>query len=229
MNSLISILQTVLMAPAQSGQQTNSIVPFDTLWQHVSTLDLVEALTFIAFGTVWLFYGWRIFKILVTICFGLLGLVLGIWANQQLIAGDSFWLGVICATFFAILSIPFMRWGVSVLGAFSGAVLTAGAWMALGLPQEYVWAGGLTGLIAGGMISFIIFKIAVILFTSLGGSVLLALGALAIICHNLVTQQELKDFVLQNQWFLPALVLGPMVGGILLQNKLIKGAPDWNA
>ena len=229
MNSVISILQTVLMAPAQPDQQTNSIIPFDTLWQHVNTLDVVEALTFIAFGTVWLFYGWRIFKILVTICFGLLGLILGIWANQQLIAGDSFWLGMICATFFAILSIPFMRWGVSVLGAFSGAVLTAGAWMALGLPQEYVWAGGLTGLIAGGMISFIIFKIAVILFTSLGGSVLLAVGALAILCHHLMTQQELKDFVLANQWFLPAIVLGPMLGGILLQNKLIKSAPDWNA
>jgi len=229
MNSLTSILQAVLIASAQSDQQTNSIIPFDTLWQHVNTLDVVEALTFIAFGTVWLFYGWRIFKILVTICFGLLGLILGIWANQQLIAGDSFWLGMICATFFAILSIPFMRWGVSVLGAFSGAVLTAGAWMALGLPQEYVWAGGLTGLIAGGMISFIIFKIAVILFTSLGGSVLLAVGALAILCHHLMTQQELKDFVLANQWFLPAIVLGPMLGGILLQNKLIKSAPDWNA
>ncbi|MBN1505507.1 MAG: hypothetical protein JW955_01605 [Sedimentisphaerales bacterium] len=230
MNSLMSILQTVLMASAQSGQQqTNSLLPFDTLWQHVNTLDLIEALTFIAFGVVWLFYGWRIFKILVTICFGLLGLVLGIWANQQLIDGDSFWLGAICAAFFAILSIPFMRWGVSILGAFSGAVLTAGAWMALGLPQEYVWAGGLTGLIAGGMISFIIFKIAVILFTSLGGSVLLAVGAMAILCHHLITQQELKDFVQKNPWFLPAIVLGPMLGGIFLQNKLIKGAPDWSA
>ena len=229
MDSLISTLQTVLVASAQSGRQARSAVPFDLLWQHVTTLDLIEALTFIAFGTVWLFYGWRIFKILVTICFGTLGLVLGVWANQQLIDGNSFWLGLICAVFFAVLSVPFMRWGVSVLGAVSGAVLTAGGWIALGLPKEYIWAGGLIGLIAGGMISFIIFKIAVILFTSLGGSVLLALGALAIICHNLVTQQELKDFVLQNQWFLPALVLGPMVGGILLQNKLIKGAPDWNA
>jgi len=229
MNSLLSILQTVLMAPAESGQQANSIVPFDVLWQHVNTLDLIEALTFVAFGTVWLFYGWRIFKILVTISFGLLGMTLGIWANQQLIDGNSFWLGLICAAFFAILSVPFMRWGVSVLGALSGAVLTAGAWMALGLPREYVWAGGLIGLIAGGMISFIIFKIAVILFTSLGGSVLLAVGALAIMCHHLMSQTEFKDFVLQNPWFLPAMVLAPMAIGAFLQNKFIKAAPDWNA
>ena len=228
MNSFISILQTVLLAPAQSGQQANSPMPFDVLWQHVTTLDLVEALTFIAFGTVWLFYGWRIFKILVTICFGLLGLVLGIWANQQLIDGNSFWLGLICAVFFAVLSIPFMRWGVSILGALSGTILTAGAWMALGLPKEYVWAGGLIGLIAGGMISFIIFKIAVILFTSLGGSVLMAVGALAILCHHLMSQEEFKTFVVQNVWFLPAIVLVPMAVGVFLQNKFIKAAPDWN-
>jgi hypothetical protein len=229
MDSLVSTLQTVLMAPAQSGHQANSTMPFDVLWQQITTLDLVEALTFIAFGTVWLFYGWRIFKVLVTISFALLGMTLGIWANQQLIDGNSFWLGLICAVFFAVLSIPFMHWGVSVLGALSGAVLTAGAWIALGLPKEYVWAGGLIGLVAGGMISFIIFKIAVILFTSLGGSVLLAVGALALMCHHMMSQEQFRVFVVQNKWFMPATVLVPMAIGIFLQNKFIKAAPDWNA
>jgi hypothetical protein len=229
MDSLLIAVQTLLVAQAKAGQQTKSAVPFDLLWQHVTTLDLIEALTFIAFGAVWLFYGWRIFKILVTICFGMLGLVLGAWANQQLIAGNSFWLGLICAVFFAVLSVPFMRWGVSVLGAVSGGVLTAGAWLALGLPKEYIWAGGLIGLIAGGMISFIIFKIAVILFTSLGGSVLIAVGGLAIVCHHLMSEDQFKTFVLQNQWFVPAIVLVPMAIGVFLQNKFIKAAPDWNA
>lgn len=229
MDSLISTLQTVLVAPAQSGQQPHSAVPFDLLWQHVITLDLIEALTFIAFGTVWLFYGWRIFKILVTICFGILGMVLGVWANQQVISGNSFWLGLICAVFFAVLSVPFMRWGVSFLGAISGAVLMAGATVALGLhDQKLILAGAIIGLVAGGMISFIIFKIAVILFTSFGGSVLVGVGALAVICHHLMSQEEFKTFVVRNQWFVPAVVLIPMAVGIFLQNKFIKGAPDWN-
>jgi len=228
MNNLLSTLQTVLMAPAQSGQQAHSVVPFDVLWQHITTLEIVEALTFIAFGTVWLFYGWRIFKILVTLCFGLLGTLLGIWANQQLIDGNSFWLGLIGASIFAVLSISFMRWGVSILGALSGAILTAGAWMALGLPKEHVWAGGLIGLVAGGMISFIIFKIAVILFTSFGGSVLVSVGALAVMCHHMMSQDQFKSFLLHNKWFLPALVLIPMAIGAFVQNKFIKAAPDWN-
>jgi len=229
MDSLISTLQAILVASAQSEQQAEPVVPFTLMWHHVTTLDLVEALTFISFGVVWLFYGWRIFKILVTICFGMLGLVLGVWANQQLIDGNSFWLGLICAMFFAVLSVPFMRWGVSVLGAISGAVLAGGAAFALGLnDQKLLLAGSLIGLVAGGMISFIIFKIAVILFTSLGGSVLVAVGALAIMCHHLMSQEQFRGFLVQNVWFVPAIVLIPMGIGVFLQNKFIKAAPDWN-
>jgi len=225
MNSLISTLHTILLLQAEEQQ---GVVPIDLIWKHVTSLDLVEAVTFIAFGTVWLFYGWRVFKILVTICFGLLGLFLGIYANENFISGDSFWLGLICVVFFSVLSIPFMRWGVSLLGAVAGGVLTAGVWLAVGLPEEYVWAGGLIGLIAGGMISFIVFKIAVILFTSLGGSILLGVGALAVVCvGDLIPADHLKIFAHNNQWFLPALVLIPMGFGIFLQNKFIKTTQDW--
>jgi hypothetical protein len=224
MNNLIDTLQAAVVI--QLTQQ--AVVPIDLMWKHITSLDLVEAVTFIAFGTVWLFYGWRVFKILVTICFGLLGLFLGIWANENFIGGNSFWLGLICVVFFAVLSIPFMRWGVSLLGAASGGILTAGLWLALGLPEQYVWAGGLVGLIAGGMISFIVFKIAVILFTSLGGSTLLAVGLLAIVCHQVIPAGQLKIFAVRNQWFFPVLVLVPMALGIYLQHRFIKTAQDWS-
>ena len=157
MNGLTEILQTALVATQQSADK--SLVPLKAIWEHVSKLDLVEALTFISFGVVCLFYGWRIFKILVTICFGLIGLGVGVWINDQLVAGNVVWLATFSVLVFAIFSIPLMRWGVTALGAASGGILTAGVWLAVGLPQEYVWAGGLVGLIAGGMISFIVFKI----------------------------------------------------------------------
>lgn len=224
MSSLIDVMRTVVV----TGLTQQKVIPIDEIWKHVTDLDLVEAVTFVAFGTVWLFYGWRVFKILVTISFGLLGLFLGLWANEAFVGGNGFWLGLICVVFFALLSIPFMRWGVCLLGAASGGVLTAGLWLALGLPEEYIWAGGLVGLIAGGMISFIVFKIAVILFTSLGGSLLLVVGVLAIICHELMDPQELKDFVTSNQWFIPAMVLAPMAVGLYLQHKFIKSDQNWS-
>ncbi len=231
MDSLTSIWQSAILMAQQTAQHPAAQEPGSpvaVMWQHVSTLDVVEALTFISFGVVCLFYGWRIFKILVTICFGLLGLLVGIWANQQLIGGNVIWLAMICILFFSILSIPFMRWGVSLLGSVSGGILTAGATLALGLhDQRLLLAGGLTGLVAGGMISFIVFKAAVILFTSLGGSSLVTVGLLAVL-HQNVDPKKLEMFVFDYRWFLPVMVLIPMVIGAILQYRFIKTAQDWS-
>jgi len=226
MNGLTDTLQIALLAAQQSTEK--DLVPLKMIWEHISKLDLVEALTFISFGVVCLFYGWRIFKILVTICFGLVGLGVGVWINDQLVGGNVVWLAMFSVLVFAIFSIPLMRWGVTFLGAVSGGILTAGVWLAVGLPQEYVWAGGLVGLIAGGMISFIVFKIAVILFTSLGGSTLMTVGILAVLYGYMVNRQKLETLVFEHQWFLPAMILLPMGIGIFMQHRFIKTAQDWS-
>ncbi len=222
-----NFLSVLVLGAAETASQQN-IIPMDQVWKHISSLDLVEALTFISFGTVCLFYGWRVFKILVTICFGLLGLVLGAWANTQLIQGQGVWLALICAIFFAALSIPFMRWGVTLLGALSGAILIAGVWLAAGLQESAMWMGAVFGLVVGGLVSFHIFKIAVILFTGLGGSILLAMGALAVLYNEqVVRSKELEDFVLKNPWFLPVFLLAPLAFGVYLQYRSSKGAPEF--
>lgn len=225
---MIDFIVLTSLAAAGGDLSRQRVIPLDLMWKYISTLGIVEALTFIAFGTVCLFYGWRIFKILVTICFGLLGLFLGVWANERLINGEVIWLSLICVIFFAVLSVPFMRWGVTLLGAISGGVLTAGAWLAAGLPETYFWAGGLVGFIAGGMISFIVFKIAVILFTSLGGSALTVVGILAILYQYLVQSGQFQSFVFNHQWFLPVMLLVPMGIGIFLQNRFSKSSQDWS-
>ena len=225
MGTLIGILLTAASEPAAE----EGLAPVEVMWKYVISLGLVEALTFISFGSVCLFYGWRVFKILVTICFGLLGLFLGIWANDELIAGNVIWLSLICTVFFAVLSIPFMRWGVTLLGALSGGILTAGVWLAAGLPEEYLWTGGLVGFISGGMMSFIVFKVAVILFTSLGGSTLTVVGILAILYRYILVDksEQFEEFVFTNEWFVPAMLLIPMAVGIFLQNRFSKTDQSW--
>jgi hypothetical protein len=226
MNSLVSILQTAFLMAQQAAQQ--KATPLTVVWQHISTLDVVEALTFISFGVVCLFYGWRIFKILVTICFALLGLLVAIWANDQFVHGNVIWLAMICILFFSILSVPLMHWGVSLLGSLSGGILTAGITLALGLhDQRMLLAGGLVGLVAGGMISFIVFKVAVILFTSLGGSGLVVAGVLAVL-HLHVDPKQLEPLVFNCRWFLPVMVIVPMTVGIIMQHRFIKTSPDWS-
>jgi hypothetical protein len=204
------------------------IVPINLIWEQVTALNVVEALTFMSFGVVCLFYGWRVFKVLVVISFALVGLVGGIVIGDIIGGGNNPILGVLLAVVLAIVSVPLMRWAVCLLGAAAGGLLTASIWYAAMLPEQYIWMGALVGIVAGGMISFIVFRIAVMLFSSLGGSVLLVSGGLAILYMYAQTQEQIEELVFSEKWFLPVALIIPTLVGVLLQNKFIKGSHDWS-
>ena len=226
---------TVLAETVETGLETqqavaaHEIVPIEWIWTHITSLGILEALTFISFGAVCLFYGWRVFRILVVISFAMLGLVLGMMISSK-IGGENNnpLLGVVVAIVMGIVSVPLMRWAVSILGAAAGGIVTAGLWYACKLPEQYIWAGGLVGVVAGGMISFIIFRIAVMLFSSMSGSALIVMGMLALLYHYPQTTERVQELVFSESWFLPIALMAPTAIGILLQNKFVKGSPNWS-
>ena len=204
------------------------IVPVNLIWEQVTALNVVEALTFISFGVVCLFYGWRVFKVLVVISFALVGLAAGIVIGDIIGGGNNPILGVLLAAVLAIVSVPLMRWAVCLLGAAAGGLLTAAIWYAAQLPEQYIWAGALVGVVAGGMISFIVFRVAVMLFSSLGGSMLVVSGVLAMLYMYSQTQEQTEELFFSEKWFLPVALIIPTLVGVLLQNKFIKGSHDWS-
>ncbi len=206
------------------------LIPIDLIWGQIAALSWLEAVLAISFGVVYMLYGWRIFKILVVICFGLIGLFAGIKIGQRF---DLQILGAVVGLFLlAALSVPLMRWAVSLLGAVAGGILAAGLWYAFELPGQYILAGAAIGLIAGGMSSFIIFKIAVMLFTSFGGGMLTIAGLVSLLYQYESMQQppteQVKYMFLNQNWFLPVLLLIATVIGIAIQNSLIKGSREWS-
>jgi hypothetical protein len=226
---MMDYLAVLAQAVDSAGSNTeHAVVPVEQLWDYIISVNRLEALTFVSFGAVCLLYGWRVFKILVVICFSLIGMSLGVMAADAILGEQSqLWGGLGGVLLFAALSVPLMRWAVSVLGAISGGVLTAGLWYAFNLSETYIWAGALVGLIAGGMISFIVFKVAVMLFSSLGGSILMAIGTLALLYRYAETQSQLYELVFDNNWFLPVVFLVPTIVGVIMQNKFIKSSKDW--
>ncbi len=225
----ITILAQTVETTTKLAAETD-LIPLDAIWQQIAALSWLEAVLAISFGVVYMLYGWRIFKILVVICFGLVGLFGGIKIGQRF---DSQILGAVVGLFLmAALSVPLMRWAVSLLGALAGGILTAGLWYAFELPGKYILAGAGIGLIAGGMISFIVFRIAVMLFTSFGGGVLIVTGLVALLYQYESMQEppteQVKDMFLNQNWFLPVLLLIPTVIGIIIQNKLIKKSHEWS-
>ncbi len=227
MDCLTILAQATGNASPEAAEQ--AVVPLTRFWNEVTGLEMLEAVTFISFGVVCLIYGWRVFKILVVINFGLLGLVMGMTIVEKINGlNNELMGGLVGMGILAVLSVPLMRWAVSILGAAAGGILTSGIWYACGLPEHYIWAGGLIGVVAGGMISFIIFKVAVILFTSMWGSGLIVVGFLAVL-HNYPRAAELVERLVFNvKWFLPTMLIVPMVIGVILQHKFLKSSKDWD-
>jgi len=223
----------ILFVLAQAGEtaaaKTTDFVPIDMVWEQISTLSWLQALIAVSFGAVYLLYGWRIFKVLTVVCFGMLGLFAGMKAGEM--TGSVLWGGIIGLVALAALSIPLMKWAVSLLGAVAGGIITSGIWYACGLPDQYLWAGAFIGIIAGGMISFIVFKISVMMFTSMGGGVLVVVGFLALL-HLYEKNQptptnHIYSLVNSHNWFLPVVLIFTTGIGMIIQNKLVKGASDW--
>ncbi len=220
---------TILAQTEPAAEQAHGVVPIDAIWNQITSLSWLEAITFISFGVICLMYGWRVFKVLVTICFALLGMLAGAFVSQQISSeGNPLFASLIGMGILGILSVPLMRWAVSILGAMSGGVLTSALWYAVGLSETYIWAGALVGIVAGGMISFIIFRIAVILFTSLWGAGLIVVGILALLFLYPHTSMQVDTLVHRHNWFLPAVLGVPTALGLFLQHRFVKSSKDWS-
>jgi len=227
MDCVTILAQAVETASPQATEEV--VVPIESFWAYITSLNLVEAVTFMSFGVVCLFYGWRVFKVLVVIAFALLGAYLGVAVTNKIVGLNNQLVGgMVGMGILAVLSVPLMRWAVCVLGAVAGGILTSGIWYASGLPEKYIWAGALIGMVAGGMISFIIFKIAVVLFSSLGGSALMVVGMLAVLYRYMNTDGQIERLVCEQKWFMPVALMVPTIVGVILQNKFVKGSKDWD-
>jgi hypothetical protein len=202
----------------------------DFVWQQATILTWLQAVIGISFGIIILMYGWRIYKALTVIGFGILGLYAGLWIGEQFqkaLPG-----AIIGAALLVTLAIPLMRWAVAILGAVAGGILAAGVWHSCNLPQEFVWAGGLVGIVAGGMISFVVFKLAVMLFTSFSGTSLVMVGVFALIYRYETFATDpptthLNQLYYGNGWFLPLVLFVGTMFGIILQFRFLRGSKDW--
>ncbi|MBW8000861.1 MAG: hypothetical protein FVQ80_02410 [Planctomycetes bacterium] len=218
-----------LLAQSATAAGNADVIPIDVIWEQIVSLSWLQALIAVSFGAVYLMYGWRIFKVLVVISFGLMGLFLGIYFGDFF--GSKLWSGIIGLCLLGAVSIPLMRWAVSLLGAIAGGIITGGIWYAFELPEKYILAGAIIGLVAGGMISFIVFRVAIMLFTSLAGGILIVTGMLSLLYHYENAQSpptaNIQDLVFNSHWFLPVMMIFATALGIILQNNFVKNSSSY--
>jgi hypothetical protein len=190
-------------------------------WCH--DMSPAAATVLIIGGIIFLLFGWQIFKALVTLNAALLGAYIGSRFGQ--VVGSSLAGALVGAFFIAALTWPVMKYAVAVMGGIFGALLGASAWRAAGLEPGLCWAGALIGLITFGLLSFIIFKGSVMMYTSLQGSVMLIFGILGLIYKY----QDLAPRVTENMtvqpFLLPLAIFIPAFLGLIYQQTQF-GQPE---
>ncbi len=235
MNPFLILAQNAANANNGSTDTINSFMinpeyHLNNIWNTISALPWKHAVICVAFASIYLFYGWRIFRLLVIINVSLFGL----WAGQLVgtklsFEGSHLILGILGAFLGGLAAWTLMKYMVSAMGAMAGAVLGAAAWQAATLPSELLWVGGLVGLVAGGFLAFSSYKISIMLFSSLQGALLFSLGALTLVKNSPgIDPERMKTILVDNVFLLPAILIIPTMIGLFVQNKMFKENKNWS-
>lgn len=180
-------------------------------------MNVAAAVILIFGGIIFLLWGYYAFKWLVTLNAAVIGTWLGAIIGEQTGAPLSAALigGFVCA----VVTWPLMKYAVAIMGGVIGAIVGMSLWRTSGLDPHFAAAGGGMGLIFFGMLSFILFRTSVMMFTSLQGSLMLIFGILGVIykfqgidTRTLETRLELSPFIM------PMVVFFSAVFGIIYQN-----------
>lgn len=177
-----------------------------------------EACLLVLVGIVYLLFGYAIFKPLVTLnamaAGAYVGVLIGRSANSA--AAGAF----IGAVVLAAITFPLMKWAVMLMGGIFGGALGASLWRQANLQPELAWAGALSGLIFFGMLSLILFRGSVILYTSLQGSVMLVFGIISLLYKYQSMAPSVTDVFSKRAFVLPMVVFVPALLGLLYQGTM---------
>jgi hypothetical protein len=177
-----------------------------------------EACILVLLGIVYLMFGYCIFKVLVTLNAMAAGAYLGalLGKSTNAVAAGAF-IGAILA---AAITFPLMKYAITIMGGIFGAALGASLWRQANLQPDLAWAGALCGLIFFGMLSMIVYRGSVILYTSLQGSVMLVFGILSLLYKYQSMAPDVTSLFSKRAFVLPMVVLIPALAGLLYQQSM---------
>jgi hypothetical protein len=176
------------------------------------------AATLIIVGIVYLLFGIQIFKVLVLVNAAVVGAYLGNYWGKE---GDAATIGaVICAVAAAAIAWPTMKYAVALMGGMFGALAGASVWHAVGLDPNVVWAGALVGLVGFGMLSFVLFRGSIMMYTSLQGAFMIVFGVLGLIYQYQDAAKQTTDHLKLQPFLLPASIFIPALIGLIFQQHM---------
>jgi len=180
------------------------------------------AMVLILIGAVYLLWGLNLFRFLIVVNFAAVGAAVGLLLGGK--SGAQFPLAVIGAVLGGAISWPLMKYAVAIHGGALGAMIGATVWRLVELDPNFAWSGALIGLVAGGLLCFILFRGCVMLYTSLQGAMMLMAGILGLLMKTPDLAPKIGAYLISKPFILPMIVFIPAVIGMLYQ-QAYAGAP----
>jgi len=196
----------------------------EMLLETLQAMSAVWAVIFLATGLICLFQGYKIYRTVTVVLALALGAFLGYYLGKKINA--EYIVAGCLAILMAVTCFPLMKYAVSALGGLAGAFMGANTWSALArllsrngdtTVSQHYWVGALIGLLVCGMLTFILFKVAVVMFTSVSGSTVAVLGAVALLLQIDMFERTIARHISAHAAILPLLVLVPALIGFILQ------------
>lgn len=193
----------------------------DKLLDSLAKMPLIAASVVVVVGGLCVVNGYKWHKWVVIALAFLLGLFVGNILSQQM--GKSAIVAIALGVLFATVATPMLRWTVAVFAGLTGAILGANAWtLANATPVNAQWAGACMGFIAMALLSFVIFRIVVVMFTSIGGAAMLVLGSITLLMQVPGWQDSIRTHLTGNHYLIPLLVTVAAVAGFVLQESRVR-------
>lgn len=191
---------------------------------HLQDLPMVWGVVFVVLGLLTMLNGFRFHQAVVIVLSGLIGAFFGYFLGKQI--GSPYIVAGCLSALFAAGSWPLMKYAVALNGGLVGAFIGANLWTALmvlngdGVEKaaEHYWIGALVGLILLGLLSFIVFELSVVFYTSIVGATIAVFGSVSLLLQ--VWHQPVTDSISKaHSVVIPLLVLVPAIIALILQES----------
>ncbi|MCI0632250.1 MAG: TMEM198/TM7SF3 family protein [Phycisphaerales bacterium] len=202
-------------------RQLDILTQPDKLLDNLAKLPMIAASMIVVVGFLCVLNGYKWHKWVVIALAFMLGVGVGNILSQQM--GKSAIVAIALGVLFACIATPMLRWTVAIFGGLTGAFLGANAWtLANANPPNAQWAGACMGFIALALLSFVVFRLVVVLFTSIGGAAMVVLGVITLLMQVPGWEPIVRQGLANNQHLVPLLVTVAAVAGFVIQESRVR-------
>ena len=190
-------------------------------------MSLVWATVFLVAGLTTLLGGYKYYKWVTVVLAMTMGSIVGYYLGDKIGAAPI--VAGCLAMLLAVTCFPLMKYAVAIMGGLAGAFLGSNLWVAVAklsfegtaaeTAADNAWVGALIGLILLGMLAFILFKVTIVLFTSVSGSTIAVIGGLALLFQIPDWRGRIVDSIAVHPIVIPLLILVPAAIGLLVQQS----------